>query len=100
MNPGETREGVRPNPNAACEHGRQRRKCEVCALTEQREGVRVALEEIDAELRKAKARAHRVDPNPGTGEDEMFGPGAYDRGTAYGLGVALHILRPLTEGDT
>lgn len=47
---------------------------------------------VEAERAKAMSRARRLEPDAGTGEDAMIGPGAYDRGTAYGLGIAASIL--------
>lgn len=53
------------------------------------DGLRETLIE---ERRKAAAMARSLEPNPGSGEDTLTGPGAYYRGTVYGLTVALYNL--------
>lgn len=44
------------NPNAPCEHGRQRRKCEICELTETYERI----EQLEECLRNVLQRCFEI----------------------------------------
>lgn len=55
------------------------------------------IEKLKDERTKAMNRARMLEPDPGSGDARLVGPGAYDRGTAYGLTQAINALLAPSE---